>query len=149
MTEHLVDDLLQLRQGFLHHGEAWHLVCIGCKGDMPFLVKTGGFERHWLRAERKANARSRTRASPGVCRLVWRGPQTSGLRMATWIPYGPTPRTDLRGKFNLQYFGYSIRNQPHGKCSSRIYSTITMVVWACTLQLWNAWSLSPGLLMTK
>ena len=71
--EHLVDDLLQLQQGFLHHGETWHLVCIGCKGDMPFLVKTGGFERHWLRAERKANARTRTRASPGVCWLCMAG----------------------------------------------------------------------------
>ena len=73
LMEHLVDDLLQLQQGFLHHGETWHLVCIGCKGDMPFLVKTGGFERHWLRAERKANARTRTRASPGVCWLCMAG----------------------------------------------------------------------------
>ena len=40
---------------------------------MPFLVKTGGFERHWLRAERKANANSRARDPPGVCWLCMAG----------------------------------------------------------------------------
>lgn len=71
--EHFVADLLTLQQGFWHGGEKWHLICIGCKGDMPFLVKTGGCVRHWLRAERKANATTRARAPPGVCWLCLAG----------------------------------------------------------------------------
>jgi hypothetical protein len=81
--EHLVDDLLQLQQGFLHHGETWHLVCIGCKGDMPFLVKTGGFERHWLRAERKLTQEQELGRHLEFAGFVWREPQISRLRTAT------------------------------------------------------------------
>ena len=69
----MADDLLQLQKGFRHCGETWYLINIGCKGDMPWLAKTGDFSRHWLRAERKAQARSRSAPLPGVCWLCLAG----------------------------------------------------------------------------
>ena len=73
LLRHLADDLLKLQSGFLHRGETWYLINIGCKGDMPWLAKTGEFLRHWLRAERKEQARSRAVAPPGVCWLCLAG----------------------------------------------------------------------------
>ena len=50
LQEHLVADLLELESGFDVDGQRWHCVCIGIKGDLPFLAKSGGMYRHWLRA---------------------------------------------------------------------------------------------------
>ena len=63
----------------------------------------------------------------GFAGFVWRGPQTSRLRIATWI-------------------------QSSSTCSTSAIPCAIMAIWACIsllLQLWNAWSLSPGLLMKK
>ena len=49
----LVDDLLILQQGFQYEGKRYHLINVGMKGDLPYLAKTGNFDRHWLRAQRK------------------------------------------------------------------------------------------------
>ena len=73
LMEHLSQDLLQLQKGFNHRGEVWHLILVGCKGDLPFLAKTANLQRHWLRAERKEEARSRQRPAPGVCWLCLGG----------------------------------------------------------------------------
>ena len=70
---HLSENLLELQAGFNHRGQVWHLIMVGCKGDLPFLAKTGNFVRHWLRADRKDDARTRHRPSPGVCWLCLGG----------------------------------------------------------------------------
>jgi hypothetical protein len=53
LLEHLTENLLELQRGFVYNNDKWHLVCIGVKGDFPFQIKTGGLNRHWLRAARK------------------------------------------------------------------------------------------------
>ena len=62
---------------------------------MPFLVKTGGFVRHWLRAERKANAATRARAPPGVCWLCLGGTENCPFEdvnlNAKWAVTSTTP----------------------------------------------------------
>ena len=49
------------------------LACIGVKGDLPFLRKTGGLERHWQRAQRARDGKQ-----PGVCWLCDAGTPHGG-----------------------------------------------------------------------
>ena len=72
----MVQDLLSLQGGFEVGNERWHIVCLGVKGDMPFLRTAGGFIRNWQRAVRSEAA---TAKPFGVC---W-------LCMAGTIPGGP------------------------------------------------------------
>ena len=68
----LVDDLLILQQGFQYEGKRYHLINVGMKGDLPYLAKTGNFDRHWLRAQRKDPSKVTVKnpAKPaGVCWL--------------------------------------------------------------------------------
>ena len=52
----MVGDLKSLQQeGFIFQREKWYLICLGLKGDMPFLRTAGGFNRHWQRAIRTAD----------------------------------------------------------------------------------------------
>ena len=58
LFDEIVDDLLSLQnEGFLWHGERWFLQILGLKGDLPFLAKTAGLTRHWLRMARKDSAK--------------------------------------------------------------------------------------------
>ena len=76
----LVDDLLQLQDGFTYNDERWHVIILGLKGDLPFLAKTGNLERHWLRAPRKREgSKKNTDKKPvGVCFLCNAGTETGG-----------------------------------------------------------------------
>jgi hypothetical protein len=74
LLEHLTENLLELQRGFVYNNDKWHLVCIGVKGDFPFQIKTGGLNRHWLRAARKKNASS----GAGVCWLCMGGNDAGG-----------------------------------------------------------------------
>ena len=71
----MMDDLLSLQKGFQFQGEQWHIVCLGLKGDMPFLRSAGGFTRHWQRAVRKE---SDDALPPGVCWLCLAGTRPGG-----------------------------------------------------------------------
>lgn len=57
--------------GFNYNGERFHLICLGMKGDLPYLAKTGNFTRHWLRAERKVkDDTSDSKKRPGQLAFV-------------------------------------------------------------------------------
>eukprot|EP00435_Cladocopium_sp_Y103_P054921 s920_g18.t1 len=95
----LVDDLLCLQEGFQFQGEKWHIVCLGLKGDMPFLRSAGGFTRHWQRAVRKD---SEARLAPGVCWMCLAGTEPGGpfedfnldarwSQIPTVVPWVETP----------------------------------------------------------
>lgn len=72
----MVADLKSLQQeGFTFQREKWYLVCLGLKGDMPFLRTAGGFNRHWQRAVRTADPS----ANPfGVCWKCLAGTRPGG-----------------------------------------------------------------------
>ena len=77
----LVDDLSKLQRGFNYNGERFHLICLGMKGDLPYLAKTGNFTRHWLRAERKVKddtSDSKKARPAGVCWLCYAGTDEGG-----------------------------------------------------------------------
>lgn len=80
MFRALIDDLLQLQDGFVFRGKTYHLVCLGMKGDLPYLAKTGNFTRHWLRAERKARDKKKGKGPGpvGVCWLCHAGTDAGG-----------------------------------------------------------------------
>ena len=71
----MTEDLLCLQDGFEFQGERWHIVCLGLKGDMPFLRSAGGFTRHWQRAVRKEDEHTNP---PGVCWLCLAGTKPGG-----------------------------------------------------------------------
>ncbi|CAJ1368946.1 unnamed protein product [Effrenium voratum] len=61
----LVQTLRTLQdRGFSWRNEQWRVVTVGLKGDLPFLTKTARLERHYLRAARKDENRSK---AVGVC----------------------------------------------------------------------------------
>lgn len=75
----VVDDLLDLQTGFEHSGERHHVVCLGMKGDLPYLAKTGHHERHWLRAERRHKQPEQGGVLPaGVCWRCYAGTPEGG-----------------------------------------------------------------------
>ena len=108
LMQTLADELLALQAGFTHNQQTWHLILIGVKGDMPFLSKTGHFDRHWLRAPKKSETskRSKTgkeRAPPGVCWLCLAGqtphPFEDFNKNASWATAAPTPPWSRRPCF--------------------------------------------------
>ena len=69
--EAMIDDLRTLQNtGFRWHGRQWYIQVLGLKGDLPFLQKTAGLTRHWLRAQRK---QSTARQPAGICWLCEAG----------------------------------------------------------------------------
>lgn len=72
----MIDDLLHLQtEGFSYREEQWHIVCLGVKGDLPFLRSAGGFQRHWQRAVRVESASAKP---VGVCWLCLAGTEPGG-----------------------------------------------------------------------
>lgn len=87
-------------EGFAYRGKRFHLITLGMKGDLPYLTKTGRFDRHWLRAERKHKTKAGL-APVGVCWLCYAGTQSIPFEDFNWsakwastpapLPWSQTP----------------------------------------------------------
>ena len=74
LLENLADQLHSLQQGFEYRKQKWHIVVLGVKGDLPWLTKAAGFERHFLRAQRVQHRRNGEEAAgAGICFLCHAG----------------------------------------------------------------------------
>ncbi|CAE7278836.1 unnamed protein product, partial [Symbiodinium sp. CCMP2456] len=62
--------LLRLQQGFQYKQQSWHIILLGVKGDLPWLSKAAGLERHFLRAQRVENPKE---PPAGICFLCHAG----------------------------------------------------------------------------
>ena len=72
LMANLAEQLLELQRGFEYKRKRWHIICLGVKGDLPWLTKAGTFERHFLRAQRTLNPRG-TECPAGICHLCHAG----------------------------------------------------------------------------
>ena len=72
LLDNLATQLLRLQQGFEYRQQKWHIVLLGVKGDLPWLTKAAGFQRHFLRAQRSLNRKSKE-PPVGVCFLCHAG----------------------------------------------------------------------------
>lgn len=81
----LAADFRQLfTTGVTVNGKKFFICVIGCKGDCPYLVKAGRFDRSFARRPLK---RSSKKACPGICHLCLAGKETDSQGIAVEIPY--------------------------------------------------------------
>ena len=67
----LAEDFIQLfYEGLLVEGKRFYISVLGCKGDAPYLVKAGRFERSFTR---RPVQRSSKKPSQGICHLCLAG----------------------------------------------------------------------------
>lgn len=140
MFSALVDDLVELQGGFMYRGEKWHLVTVGMKGDLPQLIKTGGFIRHWLRAERKQKDPSKDKPDQkpaGVCHLCSAGTEDGGpFEDCNWnarwaevvspLPWARTPsllRLLHQASCPERMFRSDIWHNFHGGCGKLFFAS--------------------------
>ena len=72
LMANLAEQLLTLQHGFEYNQQQWHIIVLGVKGDLPWLTKAAGFQRHFLRAQRVENRKSREQPV-GICFLCHAG----------------------------------------------------------------------------
>ena len=89
LLDNLANQLLKLQQGFTWGNDSWHIIVLGVKGDLPWLTKAGGFQRHFLRAQRVRNPKE---PPAGICFLCHAGrsqvPYEDFRDDALWVPDG-------------------------------------------------------------
>lgn len=69
--DRLVDDFVRLQSsGFAWRSQQWRVIVLGLKGDLPYMTKTAGLTRHYLRAKRSQDSGSE---AAGVCFLCRAG----------------------------------------------------------------------------